>query len=241
MQNRSYKNRPLVLVVDDELGIRESLFEALKTEFSVSMAQNLEAAENFLKRKKFAVALLDIALPDGNGSELLLIMKKVSPFTEVIMLTANNSISEALTCMARGAYDYVTKPFNLERLKLIIAKAAEKHDLKRKTAILTATAPGSGRILPSLPGHNSKKLPLALKIKVDSMAGDIIHAGPNAGRARVALERSLIIQTLSEVGWNQSAAAEMLDMPRNSLIKKMLHLNIPSSKQPSLTRPKKPR
>src|SRR5208337_863777 len=81
---------------------------------------------------RWDVALLDLHLPDMTGVELLPLLKEQQPELEVIMLTAHGSIETAIQAMKRGAYDYLTKPFDSAELEVHLEKAYEKVQLVRR-------------------------------------------------------------------------------------------------------------
>ena len=121
---------PRLLVVDDEPSIRESLRIALRKDFDVVTASGgQEALARFDEAPPDAV-LLDILMPDTNGIALLEKIRAIDPETAVIMLTAVTSIKTVVEAMRLGADDYITKPFDIGEIKLVIAKALERKALK---------------------------------------------------------------------------------------------------------------
>ncbi len=120
-----------ILLVDDDknlLEIYRNLFE-LKG-FNVIACNNSYEALSLIKNKKVAVVIADIIMPKMNGMELLVAIKKIAPMTEVIMLTAEGSISGAVEAVKQGAFSYFVKPANIEELLLSINKAAELANIK---------------------------------------------------------------------------------------------------------------
>lgn len=116
-----------VLVVDDEPGIREFLQIMLKREgYDVSCAANGREAINFFMKKKYDVVVADIRMPKVNGFEVLNRIKEISPETNVIMVTAFASFESAVESMKEGAYDYITKPFNVDEVKTTVRQALQK-------------------------------------------------------------------------------------------------------------------
>jgi DNA-binding NtrC family response regulator len=120
-----------ILIIDDEQEIRESLEQLLKLEgyrpASASTAQEgLKKAEENL----FDVVLLDISLPDLNGLEVLKSIKRDSPDTGVIMITAYDSGQAAFQASKEGAHSYITKPWDNERVLLEIRNALDKSRLQ---------------------------------------------------------------------------------------------------------------
>ena len=116
-----------VLVVDDEPGIREFLQIMLDREgYDVSCAANGKEAINLFKKKRYDVVVADIRMPKVNGFEVLTRIKEISPETNVIMITAYASFETAVESMKEGAYDYITKPFNVDEVKMTVKNALQK-------------------------------------------------------------------------------------------------------------------
>ncbi len=116
-----------VLVVDDEPGIREFLQIMLDREgYDVSCAANGKEAINLFKKKRYDVVVADIRMPKVNGFEVLTTIKEISPETNVIMITAYASFESAVESMKEGAYDYITKPFNVDEVKMTVKNALQK-------------------------------------------------------------------------------------------------------------------
>lgn len=119
-----------ILVVDDEIGIRQSLQKILEKEgFSVETASNGEEAFRTIRRGDIDLLITDIRMAGMDGVELLKVCKSVSPFTEVIMITGYASVDTAVDSMKQGAYDYITKPFKKADILRAVNKAIEKQIL----------------------------------------------------------------------------------------------------------------
>lgn len=120
-----------VLIVDDEKVIRRLLHQKLSREGYQSLeAVSAEQALNKLRNNAIGLVILDIRMPGKSGIELLPEIKASYPDTAVIMATATTDINVAIRCMKQGAYDYITKPFNLEEVILSVDRALEKRRLK---------------------------------------------------------------------------------------------------------------
>jgi two-component system NtrC family response regulator len=126
-----------LLVVDDENSIRRLLEKELSSvERNVSTAGTAKEAPALVRRKQFDVILLDIQLPDGNGLELVEPFQKASMRVEIILVTGFGYIDSAVEAIRRSAYDYITKPFNLDRMALVIEKAYQRACLQRENRLL---------------------------------------------------------------------------------------------------------
>ena len=121
-----------VLIVDDEIGARESLKMILKNDYEVSSTRNAEEAFSKIKEHSPDVILLDILLPDLDGLKVLERIKQNDPDMVVIMITATNTVNTAVEAMKLGAYDYVTKPFDIDQLRLIITRSLSAKALEQE-------------------------------------------------------------------------------------------------------------
>lgn len=119
-----------ILVVDDEPAIRDLLTEGLKESgYDCAAAANGFEALDCLDRKRFSLVLSDIDMPTMDGVKLLQAVKEGHPDIEVVMITGVVDVEVALRAMRMGANDYLTKPFNLEEVRLTVEKALEKRRL----------------------------------------------------------------------------------------------------------------
>ena len=116
-----------VLVADDEQSMREFLEIFFRGEgYDVTTAADVDGALLALDADDFDVVITDIQMPGRNGLELLHAVKERAPDTVVIVITAFATAETAITAMKQGAYDYVTKPFKVDELRLVVEKALEK-------------------------------------------------------------------------------------------------------------------
>ncbi len=130
-----YKEK--ILVADDEQSMREFLDIMLRKEgYKVSLASNGEEVLKLAERDIFDLILMDIRMPKLDGLSVLKKIKALSPETIVIMITAYASTDTAIKAMKEGAYDYVTKPFKVDEIKLIIKNALEKKSLQSENILL---------------------------------------------------------------------------------------------------------
>jgi putative two-component system response regulator len=121
----------IILLVDDEEMIRQLLSQKLSPEgYHCQQAANAEQALEKLKQGSIELVILDIKMPGKSGMELLPEIKAKYPDTAVIMATAVDDASIAINCMKAGAYDYVTKPFNLDEVSFSVKRALEKRRLE---------------------------------------------------------------------------------------------------------------
>ena len=128
--------RPRVLVVDDENSVRESLRLVLKDRADLTLAASGEAALELAAARGFDVILLDILMPGIDGLETLERLRTQGHGPPVIMLTATKTVKTAVRAMKLGAFDYVTKPFDIDELVLLVERAAESSALLQEVTAL---------------------------------------------------------------------------------------------------------
>ncbi|HOY66263.1 MAG TPA: sigma-54 dependent transcriptional regulator [Candidatus Ozemobacteraceae bacterium] len=120
-----------ILVVDDEDMIRWTLRESLEGEgYKVFDFANGRDFLRAFTEKGGDIVLLDVRLPDASGLDLLLEIRQIDPNVPVIVMTAFGDVETAVTAMKRGAYDYLSKPYNLAEVNLLIRKIVETTLLK---------------------------------------------------------------------------------------------------------------
>lgn len=128
-----------ILIVDDELGARESLRIILKNRgYDLLVAESGEEALRIFEQQRPHITLLDIIMPDLDGLKVLEEIKRIDAKAVVIMITAAKSIETAVNAMKLGAYDYITKPFNVDEIRLIVKKAFSNLDLVGEVEYLRA-------------------------------------------------------------------------------------------------------
>jgi DNA-binding NtrC family response regulator len=115
-----------ILIVDDELNIRRILQMAFeKVGYQATVAEDARVALHLLDEQKFDVVITDVTMPGMTGYELQRIIHENDPDLPVIIMTAFGTIPQAVAAIRNGAYEYVTKPFDLDHLKKIVASAVE--------------------------------------------------------------------------------------------------------------------
>ena len=122
-----------VLIVDDDKSILLVLERLLGDKgLKVETADNGKNAARLLNTGEFTVALLDINIPGKSGLELLKDAKEAACATPIIIMTAEQTMTNTLEAMKRGAFDYITKPFDLNELEIIVERAIENNRLKKE-------------------------------------------------------------------------------------------------------------
>jgi DNA-binding NtrC family response regulator len=119
-----------ILVIDDDRIILDSLCEFLSLEgFQTSGAETLKGAIAELQKQSYSLVITDINLPDGDGFELLDMVRKEHPQTVVLVITGYGTIESAVRAIKRGAYDYLTKPIIDDELRLAVERAIKQQSL----------------------------------------------------------------------------------------------------------------
>lgn len=125
-----------VLLIDDEEGLRKLLSRIIGLEgFKVEEAGTLKAANDNLKRKEIDVILCDVKLPDGNGVDFVKEAKTKYPLSEIILLTAYGNIPDGVRAIKNGAFDYITKGNDNDRIIPLLYQAIDKVAAQKKSAI----------------------------------------------------------------------------------------------------------
>jgi DNA-binding NtrC family response regulator len=126
-----------LLIVDDERSIREVCREVAESlGFNATVADSAEHAYRMLDTQSIDVVLLDLRLPGAGGLEALRQIRERRPDAVVIVVTGFGTVQSAVQAMKNGAYDYVTKPFSMEELRLLLERVASHLKLKSENRIL---------------------------------------------------------------------------------------------------------
>ncbi|HAR62988.1 MAG: hypothetical protein DKM50_03830 [Candidatus Margulisiibacteriota bacterium] len=126
-----------IFIVDDELNIRKAISEhILGPLYDCFTAQDGAEALNVFEKKLPDLVMLDIKIPKINGLTVLKKMKEISPETPVIIMTGNASIETAIEAMKNGAYDFLLKPFNIDKLKITVKNALETCKITRTNRVI---------------------------------------------------------------------------------------------------------
>ena len=128
--------RPVILVVDDEPGLRESFHLILDEDYEVIDVPDGAAALEVVRTSQIDLVLLDIRLPGMDGIEVLERIKAIDESLEVVLVTAVRTVRTAVAAMKLGAFDYLTKPFEEEELLSLVRRALERRSLEREVVYL---------------------------------------------------------------------------------------------------------
>jgi DNA-binding NtrC family response regulator len=133
-------SRETILVVDDEAGPRESLRMIFKPRYEVYTASDGQEALRLINNKDIDVLTLDLNMPGLSGIEVLKEIRKLKPDTEVIIITAYGTLTNAKEAMRFGAGDFIPKPFNVAEIISIVENSFERrrYNLKIKSLLIEA-------------------------------------------------------------------------------------------------------
>ncbi len=128
---------PNILVVDDKDSMRNMLMETLIEEgYRVDTAEDGGKALDLVRNKSYDVVLTDLKMPGIDGLSVLSETKNVDAETEVIVMTAYGTIEDAVSAMKKGAYDFITKPFDTEHLCVLVSRALENRRMIAENSLL---------------------------------------------------------------------------------------------------------
>ena len=130
-------SKPTILVIDDETNLLRFFEYNIKNlGFDVITGESAADFRNLLGQHEYATVLLDLMLPDGNGLDLLAEVRKIYAELPIIMITAYGSIDQAVKAIKLGAYEFLPKPIDLDKLNTIIRNAVEQYQLRREVRTL---------------------------------------------------------------------------------------------------------
>lgn len=159
-----------VLIVDDEIDIQSALSFALKDEgYEVLTASSPEEAEVILSQHVVDIALFDVWFPVGDGMELLRAARAKYPDSVVIMMSGHGNIELALNAIRLGAYDFLEKPLELEKVLVTLRNAAETRSLRVQNQRLMKQITGSGNL------HGTSEAVKSLRTSVEKAAPSHAH------------------------------------------------------------------
>ena len=137
---------PRVLVVDDEPGVRESLRMVLRDECEISLAGSVDEALASVREEPPDLVLLDLVMPGRSGFELLSLLGSRPGAPAVVVLTGTTAVATAVEAMKQGAADYVTKPFEIDALRIKVRQLLERRALEDEVRELRANAESRDRL-----------------------------------------------------------------------------------------------
>ena len=126
-----------ILIIDDERPIRSTLKEILEYEkFKVDEAEDGPVGLDLIRKNEYDIILCDIKMPKMDGMEVLETIQKEGFETPVVMISGHGNIETAVESLKNGAYDFIQKPLDLNRILVTIRNAMDKKDLVKETKVL---------------------------------------------------------------------------------------------------------
>jgi DNA-binding NtrC family response regulator len=185
------KTRATILVVDDDAAMGDFLREELEHEgFHVEVAASGRAGIERVKQGGIELVVSDVKMPDLDGLDLLREVREVHPTPYVITITAFGSIDTAIRAVKLGAFDYITKPFEIEQLVLVIEKALSEQALRFEVARLREEVARSNR-LDNLIGHSrAMQEVFALVRRVSGSQASVLITG-ESGTGKELIARAI--------------------------------------------------
>jgi two-component system, NtrC family, response regulator len=207
-----------ILVVDDEASIRRLVERELgASRRRITTVGSSQEAIKAFKRNAFDVVMLDMRLPDGNGIDLLPRFQDMAPEVQVIIITGFGEVDNAVQAMKLGAYDYITKPFDLDRLEMVIEKAFQRTCLQRENRLLRHRQSDERKI--KLIGHSEKISQMIFLVrKVAPTQVPVLLTG-ESGTGKTIVARSIHeLSSRRDLPWvSKNCATLQKDLVRSEL------------------------
>jgi two-component system nitrogen regulation response regulator NtrX len=176
-----------ILIVDDERDIRELIGDILRDEgYTVRLAGNSDACMAEINSEPPALMILDIWLKDSrmDGIDILKTVRRSNPDVPVVIISGHGNIEIAVAAIKQGAYDFIEKPFNIDQLMVVVARAMETSRLRRENSDLRRRDVASAEMLGNSPSFKGLKAQLE---KVTKSNGRVMLTGPaGAGKEMAA-------------------------------------------------------
>ncbi len=185
-----------ILVADDERSIRELLAIVLRRDgYEVILAENGRAALNVLEQEPVDLLISDIKMPDMSGVEVLRAAKQVDQDILGIMITAFASTESAVEALRMGAYDYVSKPFDVDELKIIVRNALERRQLRQENLLLKRALQSSHQFS-SIVGRSEAMLAVFKLIETVAPTNSTILVTGESGTGKELVARAIHFNSL---------------------------------------------
>jgi two-component system response regulator PilR (NtrC family) len=187
---------PRLLVADDERSMRELLSIVLRREgYDVTVAENGRAAVEQLESRRFDLLISDIKMPDMSGVDVLRAAKRLDQDILGIMITAFASADTAIEAMRLGAHDYLSKPFDVDELKIKVRNALEQRQLRQENVLLKRTL-GSTHQFANIIGHSDKMLGIFKMIEQIARTDSTVLVSGESGTGKEWVARAIHFYSL---------------------------------------------
>jgi two-component system, NtrC family, response regulator PilR len=185
-----------LLVVDDERSMRELLSIVLRREgYDVTLAEHGRSAVAYLEERRFDLLISDIKMPDMTGVDVLRAAKRIDPDILCIMITAFASADTAIEAMRLGAHDYLSKPFDVDELKMKVRNALEQR-LLRQENVLLKRALGSTHQFANIVGRSDKMLDIFKLIEQVARTDSTVLVTGESGTGKEWVARAIHFYSL---------------------------------------------
>jgi len=185
-----------LLVVDDERSMRELLSIVLRREgYDVTLAENGRTALERLERGRFDLLISDIKMPDMSGVDVLRAAKRIDPDMVGIMITAFAAADTAIEAMRLGAHDYLSKPFDVDELKIKVRNALEQGQLRQENVLLKR-ALGSSHQFANIVGRSEKMLAIFKLIEQIARTDSTVLVTGESGTGKEWVARAIHFYSL---------------------------------------------
>lgn len=196
-----------VLLVEDETDVRQLLKRVLSLEgFTVFEAAGCKAAQKILQHENIDLVLCDVKLPDGSGVEFITQVKATYAYVEIIMLTAYGNIPDSVQAIKNGAFDYITKANDNDRILPLLYRALEKVKLEKRV-------------------HQLEQLAAARYANFDAIIGNSVLITEAKSLARLAAPTDAPVLLLGETGTGKEIFAQAIHSASKRNTKTFLGLN----------------
>jgi two-component system response regulator PilR (NtrC family) len=185
-----------LLVVDDERSMRELLSIVLRREgYDVTLAENGRAAVDRIERGRFDLLISDIKMPDMSGVDVLRAAKRIDADIVGIMITAFASADTAIEAMRLGAHDYLSKPFDVDELKIKVRNALEQRQLRQENVLLKR-ALGTSHQFANIVGRSEKMLAIFKMIEQVARTDSTVLVTGESGTGKEWVARAIHFYSL---------------------------------------------
>jgi DNA-binding NtrC family response regulator len=190
-QKHSYS----ILIVDDERGVRDSLQMVLCDDYDIYLAETGAEALEIFESRAVDIVLLDIMLPDIDGRRLIPNLKAIDPCVEIVVVTALKDLRSGIDAMKNGAHEYLVKPFDVENVKAVVARALKKKRLHKEVFLLKSEV-DHGHSFGTMVGRNPEMQSVfRLITTVASSDGTVLIQG-ESGTGKELVARAIHEQSL---------------------------------------------
>lgn len=180
-----------LLIVDDEKAQRQVLLGDLKSRgYKVLEADSAETALDIVRKNLIDVILTDLKMPGASGIDLLTDLKEINPEISVVIMTAYASVETAVQALKYGAYDFITKPYNLDEIELVIKRIIEKNNLRSELKFLKEQLESSNKLEGVITNSFKMKRIIDVASRVAASKASVLILG-ESGTGKEVLARAI--------------------------------------------------